>query len=245
MPRIVSVFIPCLMDAPHPETARSVVTILRRVGVSVNIPKAQSCCGQPAFNNGYRREAARVARHFLQTFASAQAIVCPSGSCVHMIRHEYPILFENDAQWLRLAEEIGKRTFELTEFLVDVLQVTDVGACYPAKATYHDSCHLARGLAIRSQPRVLLSNVRGLELIEMNDSDRCCGFGGAFSVKYPEISTALGHDKIENIRNTGANTVIGCDTGCLMHIAARLATTGSPIQVRHIADILAPTGKAP
>ncbi|MEW6259804.1 MAG: (Fe-S)-binding protein [Thermodesulfobacteriota bacterium] len=242
---VASVFIPCLMDAPHPDTARSVVTVLQRVGVSVKIPKAQSCCGQPAFNNGYRKEAAKVARHFLKTFASAQAIVCPSGSCVHMIRHEYPILFENDAQWLQLAEEIGKRTFELTEFLVDVLHVTDVGAYYPARATYHDSCHLARGLGIRSQPRELLSNVRELQWVEMKDSDRCCGFGGAFSIKYPEISTALCDDKIENIRNTGADTVIGCDMGCLMHISARVAKTGSPIHVRHIADILARTGRAP
>ncbi len=237
----VSVAVPCLMQATNPDPNPSVIEVLERLGIRVVLPERHTCCGQPAFNSGYHKQAADVAKHFLKTFEEADVLVCPSGSCVHMIRHGFPILFADDPSRRHAAAEIGKRTYEFTEFLVDVLHIEDVGARYPAVVTYHDSCHLARALGIRRQPRILLSNVRDLQLIEMEDSDRCCGFGGAFSVKYPEISTALGDDTIAAILKTGADTVVGCDMGCLLHIQGRLAKIGSNIQVRHIAQILAST----
>uniref|UniRef100_A0A7C4RT81 (Fe-S)-binding protein n=1 Tax=Desulfatirhabdium butyrativorans TaxID=340467 RepID=A0A7C4RT81_9BACT len=235
----VSVAIPCLMQASDPNPIQAVVNVLERLGIRVVLPKRHTCCGQPAFNSGYHKQAAEVARHFLITFEQADVLVCPSGSCVHMIRHGFPILFADDPARRQAAAEIGKRTYEFTEFLVDVLHIEDVGARFQASVTYHDSCHLARALGIRRQPRALLSKVRDLQLIEMDDSDRCCGFGGTFSIKYPQISMALADDKIASIVKTGADIVVGCDIGCLMHIQGRLAKIHSNIQAMHLALILA------
>jgi len=235
----VTLFVQCLVDALYPEVGEAVVLIFQKLGIPIECPTAQTCCGQPAFNTGYRKEARSAAKRFIEIFEGAERIVCPSGSCVHMVRHHYADLFADDPEWARRAKEIGARTYELSEYLVDVLGVEDLGAAYHGKITYHDSCHLLRGLGIAEQPRRLIRHVRGAELIEMKDSERCCGFGGAFSFKYPDISAAILDDKVKNIVATGADLVVGCDMSCLMSIQGRLSRIGSSIAVLHIAQLLA------
>jgi L-lactate dehydrogenase complex protein LldE len=235
----VSLFIQCLVDTMFPEAGTAMVTVFDRLGIPLAYPEGQTCCGQPAYNSGYRREAAAAARHFIEIFEGAATIVCPSGSCVHMVRHHYPELFPDDPIMAGRARAIGARTFEFSEYLVDVLGITDVGAEFPGTVTYHDSCHLSRGLGISRQPRLLLGAVRGLELLEMTDSDTCCGFGGTFSVNYPEISTAMVDEKIANILATGAEAVVGCDISCLMNIVGRLSRRCEKVKVLHIAQVLA------
>ncbi|GBC61312.1 Fe-S oxidoreductase [Desulfonema ishimotonii] len=235
----VSLFIQCIIDGMYPDAGEAVVRLLRRLGITMDYPEDQTCCGQPAFNSGYRKEARDAAKHFIRVFEKSGCIVCPSGSCVSMVRHHYPELFKDDPAWQRRAEAVGQRTFELTEYLVDVLGVRDTGAAYTGKVTYHDSCHLLRTLGVREQPRTLIRHVRGAELVEMKDSDRCCGFGGAFSVKYPEISTAMVADKVRNILDSGADTVVGCDMGCLMNMQGFISRNNYPVKVMHIAQLLA------
>jgi L-lactate dehydrogenase complex protein LldE len=235
----VTLFVQCLVDTIYPEVGEAMVQVLQDLGASLNCPTDQTCCGQPAFNAGYRSQARAVAQHFIEVFENSEVIVCPSGSCVNMVRHHYAELFRDDPRWLQRAQKLSACTFEFTEYLVDVLGLDDLGAAYSAKVTYHDSCHLLRGIGVREQPRRLLRNVAGVELIEMNDSDRCCGFGGSFSVKYPHISTAMVAEKADNIINSGADTVVGCDMGCLMNIQGLLSRMGSNIQVKHIAQVLA------
>jgi L-lactate dehydrogenase complex protein LldE len=234
-----TLFVPCIVDAMYPAVAEAMVQIFDRLKISVDYPSEQTCCGQPAYNSGFRTAAKQAARHTIQVFERSPVIVCPSGSCVAMIRHHYAELFSEEPVWLARAEAVAQKTVELTEFLVDIMQTHDLGAAWPGRVTYHDSCHLSRMLGVRSQPRTLLSRVRGLELIEMKDSDRCCGFGGTFSVKYPEISTAMVADKAANIVATGADTVVGCDMACLMNIEGFLSRNGHSVQVKHIAQILA------
>lgn len=235
----VTLFVQCIVDGMYPEVAESMVHLFRRLNVVCDYPLEQTCCGQPAFNSGYRAAARRAARHFIEVFESARCIVCPSGSCVAMVRHHYLELFAHEPGWLNRAKGIASKTFELTEYLIDVLGVSDLGATYRGRVTYHDSCHLLRTLGVRNQPRRLLSQVRGIELVEMVDSDRCCGFGGAFSIKYPGISTAMVAEKVTNILDTGADTVVGCDMGCLMNIEGFLSRNNYPVKVKHIAQILA------
>jgi len=235
----VSLFIPCLVDACFPEVGDALVRVFDRLAIPLAYSEGQTCCGQPAFNSGYRREATVAARRFLSVFAGAEAIVCPSGSCVAMVRHHYPELFADEPSLLAQALALGRRTYEFSQYLVDVLGVTELGAVFPARATYHDSCHLARTLGIREQPRQLLRRVRGLKLVEMEQSDSCCGFGGTFSLGYPDISVAMVDAKIEHILKSGADTVVGCDVSCLMQIRGRLARRKSDIRVRHIAEIVA------
>ncbi len=235
----VSLFVPCLVDVLHPEVAEAVVSVLRGRGLAVDCPGDQTCCGQPAYNAGHRREAARAARHFIEVFAGDRDIVCPSGSCVHMVRNHYPALFRGDPGWERRARTVAGRIYEFTEYLVDILGVTDLGTAFPGTVTYHDSCHLLRGIGVKDQPRALLARVRGLALVEMEESDRCCGFGGAFSVTYPEISTALLADKVDRILATGADAVVGCDISCLMNIEGMLHRRGAAVPALHIARILA------
>jgi L-lactate dehydrogenase complex protein LldE len=235
----VTLFIQCLIDAFHPEVGDAVVRTLRKLGLALSCPTDQTCCGQPAFNSGYRREARTAARHFIEVFENTEVIVCPSGSCVTMVRHHFPELFRNEPSWLQRAGNVAARTFEFTEYLIDVLGVEDLGARYEGKITYHDSCHLLRGIGVKEQPRKLLRRVAGAELIEMKDSDRCCGFGGAFAVKYPDISSAMAADKVKNILDSGADTVVGADMGCLMNIQGMLSRMGSDVKVMHIAQILA------
>lgn len=234
----VTLFIQCLIDTMYPEVGKAMVQVFDQLGIPLYFPEKQTCCGQPAFNSGYQNEARAAARYFINTFEKEDAIVCPSGSCVHMVRHHYPELFKNDPGMQRRAVKVGEKTFEFAEYLVDVLQCTDVGAKFTGSVTYHDSCHLHRGLGIETQPRILLNNVKGLEFIEMKDSDTCCGFGGLFSVKYPEISISMADDKIVNILASGADVLVGCDMSCLMNISGRLSRRGEKVKALHLAQIL-------
>jgi len=235
----VTLFVQCLVDGVYPEVGEAMVTIFNKIGISVNCPLDQTCCGQPAFNAGYRRAARVAAKRFIEIFEDSESIVCPSGSCVNMVKNHYRVLFEDDVKWFEQAVQVGQRTFELSQYIVDILKIEDVGACYNGKVTYHDSCHLLRGLGISEQPRQLIRNIKRTELIEMKDSDRCCGFGGTFSVKYPVISTAMVDDKVHNIIASGADTVTGCDVSCLMNIQGRLSRIGSSVKTLHIAQLLA------
>ena len=245
-PKTITLFIQCLVDGLYPEVGRAMVRVLRRLGLGLDCPTDQTCCGQPAYNAGYRIEALAAARRFIEIFESAEVIVCPSGSCVSMVRHHYPELFADHPGWQRRAEAVAAKTWEFSEFLVDGLGVTDVGARYSGQVTYHDSCHLLRSLGVRDQPRRLINAVKGLSFVEMAESDRCCGFGGSFSVKYPDISAAMVDDKAGYILDSGADAVIGCDMGCLMNIQGRLSRIGSTVKVLHIAQLLAgPDGVAP
>lgn len=235
----VSLFIACLTDLFFPEVGVDTVRLLRRLGVSVDFPTGQTCCGQPAYNSGFHRDARAMARHFVEVFDGSPTIVTPSGSCATMARHAYPHLLSDDPRWASRARAIAGRTYELSEFLVDVLKVEDVGARWHGRVTYHDACHATRGLGIREQPRRLLRKVSGLELIEMVRPDICCGFGGTFSVRMPDISAAMLDDKISRIRATEASTVVTTDAGCIMHIAGGLRRQRQPVQVLHLATILA------
>ncbi len=236
----VSLFIQCLVDSMFPEVGDAMVSVFNRLGVPLDFPVTQTCCGQPAYNSGYQREAKAAALHFVACFQDAEVIVCPSGSCVAMVRHHYPALFRDDDQETRMrVENVAKRCFEFSEYLVDVLGVTDVGAGFNGSVTYHDSCHLLRSLGIREQPRKLLQHVAGLRFHEMHDSDVCCGFGGTFSINYPDISTAMVDEKIDNILVSGAEYVTGCDISCLMNIKGRLSRRNEKVGVVHLAEILA------
>jgi L-lactate dehydrogenase complex protein LldE len=235
----VSLFIQCLIDALYPEVGEAVVRIFERLGIPVTYPQGQTCCGQPAYNAGYLDEARSAARHFLEVFADAPCIVAPSGSCVHMVRHHYRHLLADDPVWFERARRVAVRTYELTEYLVDVIGVTDLGVRLEGSVTYHESCHLLRGLGISDQPRALLKNIVGLRLVEMKNADTCCGFGGTFAFKYPVISAAMVEDKVRHILETGADTITGCDMGCLMNIEGALSRRGHAVRVRHIAQLLA------
>jgi len=235
----VTLFIQCLVDSLYPEVGENMVQVFEKLGISVDIPLDQTCCGQPAFNSGYRREATTAAKRFIEIFESAKIIVCPSGSCVDMVKHQYPGLFKDGSLWQNRAKAVSAKIFELTQYLVDVLGVEDVGATFNGKVTYHDSCHLLRNLGVADQPRKLIANVKDIQLVEMADSEKCCGFGGTFSVKYPDISTAILEEKVDNIIATGADAVVGCDVSCLMNIQGMLNRRNSSIKSLHIAQILA------
>jgi L-lactate dehydrogenase complex protein LldE len=229
MPR-VSLFVTCIVDQVFPRVGMAMAEVLERAGCEVDFPEAQTCCGQPAFNSGYHSEARGVARHFLKVFEGAEYIVVPSGSCTSMISHHYSDLFEVHHE---------TRVWEFSEFLVDVLHIDDVGASLERVVTYHDSCHALRELKIRETPRRLLANVRGLRLEEMDAAEECCGFGGTFSVKFPEVSGGMARTKIESIVRTGADTVVSIDSSCLMQIQGALHRAGSKIQTMHLAEVLA------
>jgi L-lactate dehydrogenase complex protein LldE len=235
----VTLFIPCLVDSLQPEVGEAVVKVLRKVGISLDYPANQTCCGQPAYNAGYQKEARIAAKRFIKLFEKSDIIVCPSGSCVNMVRHHYFELFKNDSKWYEKARRVSEKTFEFTEYLVDILGVDDIAAFFHGRITYHDSCSLLRGLGIKDQPRRLIRMVRGADFVEMKDSDRCCGFGGSFSFKYPGISSAILEEKVRNIVDSGAESVIGCDVGCLMNIQGLLSRKGIPIKAVHIAQLLA------
>ena len=234
----VALFIPCLIDAFYPEVGQAVLDIFKKLALATTYPLDQTCCGQPAFNSGFRKEARRAAKHFIRIFESAAAIVCPSGSCVHMVKNHYPELFKKNDPWHQRAVEVGRKTHELTAYLVDVLNIVNLDAHYERTVTYHDSCHLLRGLGISQQPRQLIRQVAGISFVEMENADVCCGFGGSFAVKYADISSAMVADKVRWIVESGANTVIGADMGCLMNIQGALARKKSPIKVMHIAQLL-------
>lgn len=236
----VGLFVTCIVDQMWSSVGTATVEVLRRAGCEVEFDERQTCCGQPAFNTGYRTEARRVAERFIEVFeeSDAEFIVSPSGSCTAMVHH-YGDLFPDDEHWRARAQAVRTRTFELSSFLVRVLKTTDVGARFKGKVTWHDACHGLRELRLRDEPRTLIKNVQEAELIELENSDACCGFGGTFSVKYPEISTAILDQKIEAIEAAGVDAVVSGDASCLMQIGGRLSRIGSKVRAMHLAELLA------
>ena len=240
----VQLFVTCLVDTFYPEVGEAIVDVLSRLSVSVDFAPDQTCCGQPAFNAGLRADARKMAEHMIEAFAPKSetldsAIISPSGSCVHMLRVNYPELFADDSRWLARAQSLAARTFEFSEYLVDKLGVTDVGARWDGTLTYHPSCHLSRGLGIDRQPRALLSAVKGAQIVELPHADECCGFGGIFSVTHPEVSKEMLLNKIGNLEKSGAPTLVIPDAGCLMHIAGGLRRMGKGQRAVHLAEVLA------
>ncbi len=236
----VQLFIPCFVDQLYPQTAFSMVKVLEKAGCSVQYNTNQTCCGQPAFNAGFWDEAKEVCSKFIKDFSGTDYIVAPSASCVGFIRNYYPKLFDNSSVHNDV-KDLQKRTFEFSEFLVNILKVEDVGATLKGKATYHDSCAGLRECRIKEEPRKLLSKVKGLELIEMKDVETCCGFGGTFAVKFEPISISMADQKLTHALETGADYIISTDLSCLMHIDGYSRKKGYKIQAMHIADVLAST----
>ncbi|HET7478278.1 MAG TPA: (Fe-S)-binding protein [Rubrobacteraceae bacterium] len=240
----VALFIPCYVDQINPEVGVSVVSVLRRLGVEVTYPEGQTCCGQPAFNSGFFDEARGVARHFLDVFEresereSFDYIVCPSGSCTAMAAHYYPFLFKELPEDRERSEALGHRVRELSDFLVNVMGVSDLGARYEGSAVFHTGCHQRRELGVLDEPRKLLGNVEGLEMREWENEELCCGFGGTFAVKMPDVSTAMADEKIAALDKSGADTLVSCDSSCLMHLGGRLKRTGHDTRVLHLAQVL-------
>ena len=239
MPK-AQLFITCLGDQFYTSTLQNMTNILERLGVELVFPSEQTCCGQPLFNNGFEDQTRAVALNFIRAFGKSEApIVGPSGSCVSMVKHHYPELFKPGTPEYDLAADIASRIFEFTEYLVNVLKVTDVGAVYPHKVTYHATCHYLRELGLKSEAKTLLNSVKGLEFISLKEEETCCGFGGSFSVTFPEISRAMMEHKVNDILASGADTVVMCEPGCLMNIAGGLHKAGSKIRAIHIIDLLA------
>lgn len=239
-PKRVRLFVTCLVDHLSPEVGEAVVTVLERLGLEVDVPSGQTCCGQPAFNGGFWTEAREMARFTIKILEQADTpIIVPSGSCGDMIIHHYPELFAGEPEWQARAQRVAANTYEFTQFLVDGLGVTDVGACFNGKLTYHASCHLLRGLGVSSQPQTLLEHVQGAELAPLERADECCGFGGLFSVKFPLISEDMLANKLTHLAAVQADRVVGCDLSCLMHINAGLHRQGKPTCAVHIAQVLA------
>lgn len=235
----VQLFITCLIDSFYPQTGEAIVDILRRLNIAVDFAREQTCCGQPSFNAGLRSEARLMAEHMIRTFEKTTGdIVMPSGSCAHMVKHNYLELFADDPVWLPRAQALSQRVFEFTEYLVDQLGVTDVGAQWNGTLTYHPSCHLTRGMNISRQPRALLANVKGAKIVELPQQEECCGFGGIFSIEHPELSAEWLKRKISNLEKTQAPTLVVAETGCLMHIAGGLHRQKKPQKVLHIAEVL-------
>ena len=242
----VALFVTCLVDLYRPNVGFSAIQLLEEAGCQVEVPQAQTCCGQPAYNSGDRATARDLARAVIREFLPYEHCVVPSGSCGGMIAHHFPGLFADDPEWRGRAEALAAKTHELVSFLTDVMGLERVAARYDGVVAYHDSCAGLRELGVRAQPRRLLGSVQGLSLRELKDPELCCGFGGTFCVKYPEISTRMVADKTRDIGATGADTVLAGDMGCLLNIAGRLRREGTPIRVRHVAEVLAGrTGEAP
>lgn len=235
----VGLFVTCLADAWRPIVGFAAIKLLQDAGCEVDVPAAQTCCGQPAFNSGDIDSARAFARRYIEAFAHVDYVVVPSGSCGGTIAVHYPELFKDDVEWADRARQMAARTFELTTFLVDVLGVTGPLPAHAATVAYHDSCSSLRELGIRQQPRTLLTRIEGLQLCELDDADDCCGFGGLFCVKYPEISAHMVAAKVAAIAASGADTLLGGDLGCLLNIAGRLSREGKSIRVRHVAEVLA------
>ena len=234
----VQIFIPCFVDQLYPQTAFNMVKVLEKAGCTVHYNANQTCCGQPAFNAGYWNEAKQVCNKFIDDFRGAGYIVAPSASCVGFVRNYYPKLFDNSLLHNEV-KELGKRTYELSDFLVNVLQKKDLGAVLHAKATYHDSCAALRECKIKQEPRTLLQHVKGLELAEMNDVETCCGFGGTFAVKFEAISTSMADQKVTHALATGAQYIISTDISCLMHLDGYIRHKNIDLKTMHIADVLA------
>ncbi len=239
MGKRVSLFVTCMVDQLFPKIGMAMAEVLERLGYELDFPGDQTCCGQPAFNSGYREEARTVARHFLKVFETAECVVVPSGSCTSMVTHHFAELFHKEPETLKRVHALENRVWEFSSFLTEVAGVEDVGARFDGVVTFHDGCHALRELGIRSAPRRLLARVRGLELREMQPAEECCGFGGTFAVKFAELSGAMARTKIEAIVKTGARTVVSLDPSCLMQIQGALSRAGSEIRTLHLAEVLA------
>ncbi len=235
----IQLFVTCLVDSFYPQTGEAIVSILRRLGIGVEFARDQTCCGQPPFSAGLRAEARPIAEHTIQVFEKTTGdIVMPSGSCAHMIKHNYPELFRDDPAWLTRAQALGSRTYEFTEYLVDKLGVTDVGARWDGVLTYHASCNALRAMRIDRQPRALLANVAGARIVELPAAEDCCGFGGIFSVEHPELSAELLKRKISNLETSESSTLVVLEAGCRMHIAGGLHRQKKSQKVVHLAEVL-------
>ncbi len=241
----VGLFVTCLVDLMRPTVGFAAVKLLEEAGCTVEVPQAQTCCGQPAWNSGDSANARRVAKGLIAAFEPYRYVVAPSGSCAGMIRVHYPELFAGQGEWEERARALAAKTHELVSFLVDVMKVPGVASRFEASATYHDSCSGLREMGVKTQPRALLATVQGLTLREGREAETCCGFGGLFCVKYPDISAAIADVKVDDIVATGAKTVLGGDMGCLLNIAGRLKRRGLDVETRHVAEVLAGKTDAP
>jgi L-lactate dehydrogenase complex protein LldE len=237
----VALFVACYNDALFPGTGKAVTAVLERLGHTVEFPMAQTCCGQMHFNTGYRREAEPMVRRFVDAFAGYDAVVTPSGSCAGMVRHHHKTVAAKDPGLLAAVDEVAPRVYEFSEFLVDILGVTDVGAYYPHRVTYHPTCHSLRMLRVGDKPLRLLRAVEGIDLVELPEAESCCGFGGTFAMKNSETSVAMLQDKMGNVRKTSAKTLCASDNSCLMHIGGGLSRVRSGVRTLHLAEILAAT----
>jgi L-lactate dehydrogenase complex protein LldE len=235
----VALFVTCLVDFYRPTVGFAAIRLLEKHGCVVEVPPLQVCCGQPAYNSGDRADAKKIAAQVIDSFEGYEHVVVPSGSCAGMIAEHYPALFAEEPAMAQRAQHLAKRAHELVSFLTDVLGVESVDAEWPGTATYHDGCSGLRELGIKQQPRKLLASVRGLELVEMRDTEVCCGFGGTFCVKYPAISDHMVGDKVKAAAATGAELLLAGDLGCLLNIAGKMRRQGLPIEVRHVAEVLA------
>ncbi len=241
----VGLFVTCLVDLTRPSVGFAALKLLQLAGCRVSVPEHQTCCGQPAYNSGDKSNTRKIAKQTIAAFEEYDYVVVPSGSCGGMISHHYPSLFDKTDSWRQRAEDLSNKTFELILFLKDIIKTPEITAKCSAKMTYHDSCSGLRELGIKEQPRDLLANVQGLDLVEGDQAEVCCGFGGLFCVKYPDISESMLDQKIDDLLKTNADLVLGGDLGCLMNIAGRLTRRGSEIQVRHIAEVLAGITQVP
>lgn len=235
----VALFVTCLVDLHRPSVGFAAIRLLEAAGCRVEVPRAQTCCGQPAYNSGDRAGTRELARQILDAFAGYDYVVAPSGSCAGMLRHHLPHLFDDDPNTRARADAFASKVYELTSFLVDVCGMTHVEARYDGVATYHDSCSGLREMGVKAQPRALLASVAGLSLVEMENPETCCGFGGTFCVKYPEISVKMASDKTADIASTNADTLLAGDLGCLLNMAGRAEREGKRVKVRHVAEVLA------
>ena len=240
----VALFVTCLIDNMRPQVAHASIALLQQAGCTVDVPLQQTCCGQPAYNNGDMADARALARHTITVLEAYDHIVIPSGSCGGMIIHHYPRLFADEPAWLSRAQTLASRCHELTQFLHDILHFTPTSQCQHS-LTYHDSCSSRREMGITTQPRALLKQIQGLELKEMNETEVCCGFGGTFSITYGDISAQMSTNKAGNVQASGAELLAAGDLGCLLNIAGRLSRKGSPVRVFHIAEVLAGMTDAP
>ena len=233
----VTLFATCLVDMFQGNVGKATVELLEKLGCDVDFPTTQVCCGQPSYNSGYVEQSKGSMKNMIKAFEQAEYVVTPSGSCAYMFK-EYPYIFKGDAQWEQQAQKLADKTYELTDFIVNVLKIENVGARLKGKATYHTSCHMTRLLGLKDTPIKLLKNVEGLEYVELPGKERCCGFGGTFSVKMGNISGQMVDEKVCNVEETEADILIGADAGCLINIGGRIGRTGKPIRVMHIAEVL-------
>jgi L-lactate dehydrogenase complex protein LldE len=233
----VTLFATCLVDMFQSSVGKATVELLERLGCEIDFPESQVCCGQPSYNSGYVKESKEAFKRMIDTFSGSEYVVSPSGSCAYMF-HEYPEIFKGDPIWEPKAKKLAEKTFELTQFIVEVLKIEDVGAKFEGTVTYHTSCHMTRLLGVVKPPMILLKNVKGLKFTELPGKEQCCGFGGTFSIKMAQISEQMVDEKVRHVEETGAEYLIGADAGCLINIGGRIERTGKPIKVMHIAEIL-------